>query len=164
MTWCPLSSCLCRLASSCCLCSVPAVCLHMCEEGIRRKDTGHPGPTEETVSVCLLKICFHLCFVNSLLDRRDVLSVGLLALCCWAACDQGESGRVNEGRDGFKSNVKFLSNADFFYSDCLHCVSAVSLFSSLPLSLTLSLRKHKQKSQKAACYSWKLLSLSNLVI
>lgn len=53
VSWCPLSSGLCGL--SCCLCSVTAVCLHVCKEGIRREDTEHPGPAEKTVSVCLLK-------------------------------------------------------------------------------------------------------------
>lgn len=79
---------------SCCLCSVTAVCLHMCKEGIRWEDTEHPGPAKKTISVCLLKICVHLCFINSLLDRRDEhsvrfirLSQRLLACCCpvWPA-------------------------------------------------------------------------------
>lgn len=62
--WCTLSSCSCRLVLSCCFPCVPAVCLHMREKGIRREDTRHRGPTEETVSVRLLKTAFHLCFVN----------------------------------------------------------------------------------------------------
>lgn len=69
LSWCPFSSGLCAIGSSCCLCFVPAVCLHMCKEGIRWEDTGHPGPAEETVSV---RFCFHLCFINSLLDCWDV--------------------------------------------------------------------------------------------
>lgn len=61
----------------CCLCSVAAVCLHVCEEGIRWEDSEHPGPAEKTVSVCHVQICYHLCFINSSLDRRDVHSVRL---------------------------------------------------------------------------------------
>lgn len=44
----------------CCLCSVPAVCLHVCKEGIRGEDPGHPGPAEKAVSVRLL-MCFITC-------------------------------------------------------------------------------------------------------
>lgn len=94
MSWCLLSPGFCGIGPSCCLYSVPAVCLHMCKEGIRWEDTGHPGPAEKTVSVCLLKICLHLCFINSSHDRRDVHSVRFIRLSLrvlarsWPVCDR----------------------------------------------------------------------------
>lgn len=68
--WCPSRSGLCGIGSSCCLCFVPAVCLHVCKEGICWEDTGRPGPAEETVSVCFPDVSFHLCSINSLLGWR----------------------------------------------------------------------------------------------
>ena len=56
-SWYRLSPGLCAIGSSCCLCSVPAVCLHMCKEGIRREDSGRPGPAQEAVSVSSASTC-----------------------------------------------------------------------------------------------------------
>lgn len=54
-------------------CPVAVICLHVCKEGLCREDPEHPGPTEKSLSVCLITLLQPCCRSGLIVNRRRTL-------------------------------------------------------------------------------------------